>query len=251
MPRKKKQAKHKTCLIYILIWYLIIFLNLFLLFAIPFTKSVYSFAKMLLIFFALGIIASVCLYSSLKESFKKNIIYVYIIFILLTTVPLLMILMNVLIVKLDENKMSLFEPYKYSCSMYHKQKNFEIWLDENSYWYKRFNITKEMFETFKLKRGFSSDYLHLRKRNISSDDINIGDVVLYKYQEGKGRFTGRVLGKESTGNITYILLSKDNNRIYYEGINEENVYAKLEETFRSKLFRVFARDVCFNVTSIG
>ncbi len=169
MPKKKRNAKQKTYLKYVLIWYFIILLNLFLLFAIPFTRSVYSFAKMLLIFFALGIIASVCLYRSLKESFKKNIIYVYIIFILLTTVPLLMILMNVLIVKLDENKMSLFEPYKYSCGMYHKQKDFNIWWDENSYWYERFNITKEMFETFPLKRGYSSDYLYLRKRNISSD----------------------------------------------------------------------------------
>ncbi len=152
--------------------------------------------------------------------------------------------MNVLVVKLDENKMSLFEPYNYSCSMYHKEKNFDIWWDENSYWYERFNITKEMFETFPLKRGYSSDYLHLRKRNISSYGINTGDIVLYKYEDSKGRYAGRVLGRESTGNISYILLSRDNNRMYYEGIKEENVYAKLEETFRSRLFRVFARDVC-------
>jgi len=32
--------------------------------------------------------------------------------------------------------------------------------------------------------------------------------------------------------------------IYREGIKEENAYAKLEEPFRSRLFRVFARDGC-------
>ena len=250
MPKKKRKAKHKTYLKNVFIWYLIIFSNLFLLFAIPFTRSVYSFPKMLMIFLPLGIIASTCLSRSLKESFKKNIIYAHIIFILLTIVPLLMILMNVLIVKFDENKMSLFDPYKYSCSMYHKQKNFDIWWDENSYWYDRFNITKEMFETFPLKRGFSSDYLYLRKRNISSDGINISDIVLYKYKNGKGRFTGRVLGKEYTGNITYILVSNVNNRRYYEGIKEENIYAKLQETLISKLFRIFARDGCDDVTFV-
>ena len=206
---------------------------------------------MLMIYLSLALLASVCLYRTLKESFRTNIKYAYIIFILLTTAPLLMILMNVLIVILDENKMSLFEPYKYSCSMHHKQKKFDIWWDENSYWYERFNITKETFESFPLKRGFSSDYLYLRKRNVSSDEINIGDIALYKYEDSKGGFTGRVLGRESASNITHILLSRDNNRMYYESIKEEHVYAKLEETFRSKLFRVFARDVCFNVTNIG
>jgi hypothetical protein len=63
--------------------------------------------------------------------------------------------------------------------------------------------------------------LYFRKRNISSDDI--GDIALYKNEDSEGRFASRVLGKESTGNINYILLSRDNNRRYYEGIKEENV----------------------------
>ena len=244
MPKKKRKEKHKTCLIFVFIWYLIIFLNVFLLYAFPFTSSFYSSKKIAIIYITLGIIASIPLYYSLRKSFRRNIIYVHIIFILLTAIPILVILINIVSVKFDEDKMSLFEPYNSSCSMYHKQKDFDIWWDENSYWYEKFNITKEMFEAFPLKRGFSSEYFLLEKKNVSSDDINIGDIVLYKYEDYKSTFTSRVVGKEFTTNISYILLSNDNNRMYHWGIIKENVYARLEETFQSKLFRFFARDGC-------
>ncbi|MGR3174553.1 MAG: hypothetical protein ACUZ8N_08155 [Candidatus Scalindua sp.] len=154
------------------------------------------------------------------------------------------ILFNIVSVKFDEDKMSLFEPYNFSCSMYHKQKDFDIWWDENRYWYERFNITKEMFEAFQFKGGFSSEYFLLEKGNVSSDNINIGDIVLYKYEDYKSIFTSRVVGREFTTNISYILLSNVNNRRYHQGIIKENVYAELEETFQSKLFRFFAMDGC-------
>lgn len=73
-----------------------------------------------MIYIPLGIIASIPLYYSLKKSFRRNIIYVHIIFILLTAIPFLAILFNIVSVKFDEDKMSLFEPYNPSCSIYQK-----------------------------------------------------------------------------------------------------------------------------------
>jgi len=118
MRRKKKNAKHRICLIYVLIWYLIVLLNILLVYVIPYTRSFYSFQRLVLVYIPLGIIASISLYVSLKKSFKKNIIYVHIIFVLLASVPILCILTNIISVKIDDEKWSLLETDKISCSGY-------------------------------------------------------------------------------------------------------------------------------------
>jgi hypothetical protein len=118
MPKRKKKPKHKTYLKYVLIWNLIILTNVASLYAFPQARSSYSFQRILLVHFTLGTIASICLYVSLKKSFKKNIKYVYIIFILLFLSPVISILTNELFVQFDEDRRSLFKPYNFSCSMY-------------------------------------------------------------------------------------------------------------------------------------
>ena len=118
MPKRKKKPKHKTYLKYVLIWNLIILTNVASLYAFPQARSSYSFQRILLVHFTLGTIASICLYVSLKKSFKKNIKYVYIIFILLFLSPVISILTNELFVQFDEDRRSLFKPYNYSCSMH-------------------------------------------------------------------------------------------------------------------------------------
>ena len=117
MPKRKKKPKHKTYLKYVLIWNLIILTNVASLYAFPQARSSYSFQRILLVHFTLGTIASICLYVSLKKSFKKNIKYVYIIFILLLLSPVLSILTNELLVQFGNNRRSLFKPYNFSCSM--------------------------------------------------------------------------------------------------------------------------------------
>jgi len=117
MPKRKRKPKHKTYLKYVLIWYLIILTNIVSLYAFPQARLSYSFQRILIVHFALGTIASICMYISLKKSFKKNIKYVYIIFVLLFLSPLLSVLTNELFVQFGDNRRSLFKPYNFSCSM--------------------------------------------------------------------------------------------------------------------------------------
>jgi len=117
MPKRKRKPKHKTYLKYVLIWNLIVLMNVVSLYAFPQARSSYSFLRIVIVYITLGIIASICMYISLKKSFKKNIKYVYIIFILLLLSPVLSILTNELLVQFGNNRRSLFKPYNFSCSM--------------------------------------------------------------------------------------------------------------------------------------
>ncbi len=117
MPKRKRKPKHKTYLIYILIWHLIVLMNVVSLYAFPQARSSYSFKRILIVYITLGIIASICMYLSLKKSFKKNIKYVYIISILLLLSPVLSILTNEWLAQFGDNRRSLFKPYNFSCSM--------------------------------------------------------------------------------------------------------------------------------------
>ena len=118
MPKRKRKPKHKTYIKYILIWNLIVLMNVVSLYAFPQARSSYSFLRILIIYITLGIIASICMYFSLKKSFKKNIKYVYIVSILLLLSPVLSILTNELLAQFGDNRRSLFKPYNYSCSMH-------------------------------------------------------------------------------------------------------------------------------------
>ena len=118
MPKKKRKSQPKTCLKYVLIWNLIVLMNVVSLYAFPQARSSYSFLRILIIYITLGIIASICMYFSLKKSFKKNIKYVYIVSILLLLSPVLSILTNELLAQFGDNRRSLFKPYNYSCNMH-------------------------------------------------------------------------------------------------------------------------------------
>ncbi len=119
MPKSKRKPKHNTYLKYILIWYLIVLMNVVSLYAFPQARLFYSFQRILIVHFTLGSVASIYLYISLKKSFKKNIKYVYIIFILLFLSPVISILTNELFAQFDESRRSLFKPTNFSCSMHH------------------------------------------------------------------------------------------------------------------------------------
>ena len=132
--------------------------------------------------------------------------------------------------------MSLFEPYTFSCSMYHKEKDFDKWWEQNNHWYENFNISKDIFETFPLKNGFSSEDLHLRIMNVPSEDINIGDIGLYKREDNKGLIAHRVIGKEYTDNTSYILL----NGVYTQRHNRK--HRKDDPLFRGRFKSVLIQD---------
>ena len=102
-------------------------MNVVSLYTLPLVRSSHSFQWFLMVYITLGIIASIPLYTSLKKSFRKNIKYVYVIFILLLLSPVLSILTNELLVQLGDNRRSLFKPYNFSSSIYHEQKDFDVW----------------------------------------------------------------------------------------------------------------------------
>ena len=242
MHKRKRKVKHKIYLKYVLLLSLIIIINVTILYALPFARSIYSFSKLTILVVFLSIIMFLALYNTPIKSFRKNIMYVHIMLILLLVAPIFSILMNIVLVKYDNNKINLFEPYNYSCTMYHQQKKFDVWWNKNSYWYERFNITRDMFEAFPLKNGFYAEFLYFKKKNVSANEIKIGEIVLYKRKDNGSFIISRVAGKEDNDNKSFILFSEDNNRIFYEEVVEEKTYVRLEETFQSKLFRLFAKE---------
>ena len=244
MLGKKRKVKHKIYVKYVLLLSLIIIINVTILYALPFARSIYSFSKLSILLIFLSIAMSLALHNTPIKSFRKNIINVHIMLVHLLSVPMFSILMNIVLVKYNKDKISLFEPYNSSCRMYHKQNDFNVWWNQNSYWYERFNITRDMFEAFPHKNGFSSEFLRLKRKNVSANEIKIGEVVLYKRKDNGSFVISRVVGKEDNDNKSFILFSEDNNRIFYEGVVEEKTYVRLEETIGSKVFSIFARKWC-------
>ncbi|PIN96538.1 hypothetical protein COU56_00165 [Candidatus Pacearchaeota archaeon CG10_big_fil_rev_8_21_14_0_10_31_9] len=62
-----------------------------------------------------------------------------------------------------------------SCSMYH-DKSFDLWWTENGEWYEDRNISKDKFEEYNLKNGFSKGDIFLVTR---AKDIEIGDTIIF------------------------------------------------------------------------
>lgn len=62
-----------------------------------------------------------------------------------------------------------------SCSMYH-DKSFDLWWTENGDWYEDRNISKEQFENYGLKNGFSKGDIFLVTR---AKNIEIGDTIIF------------------------------------------------------------------------
>ncbi|MCK4552875.1 signal peptidase I [Candidatus Pacearchaeota archaeon] len=64
-----------------------------------------------------------------------------------------------------------------SCSMYHEE-NFDEWWQNHNAKYSKFNINKQDFQEFSLKRGFSKgDILLAIKAN--PEKLKVGDVIIF------------------------------------------------------------------------
>lgn len=104
-----------------------------------------------------------------------------------------------------------------SCSMYHENNmfsNFDNWWDNHEEKYSEFKITKEEFETFKLKRGFNKgDILFITKAK--PEKIEIGDIIIFnanhqnpiihrviKIEEENGEFTFSTIGDNNKGQLS-------------------------------------------------
>lgn len=69
-----------------------------------------------------------------------------------------------------------------SCSMYHEGNlfsNFDLWWENNEYKYQQFDIEKQDFSSFPLKKGFNKgDVLILGKAD--PEKLEIGDIIVFE-----------------------------------------------------------------------
>jgi len=64
-----------------------------------------------------------------------------------------------------------------SCSMHHGEE-FEVWWNENEELYKEFGITKNNFENFSLKNGFTKGDIFF-VRGVDKENVEIGDIIIF------------------------------------------------------------------------
>jgi len=135
----------------------------------------------------------------------------------------------------------LYEPYEFSCSMYHVEKDFDIWWDVNQNKYEKSNITKEDFRKFPFSDGIVMSTMPCY--TISGEDIEIGDWVAYTTSYGS-ELSHRVVQKWKANNTIHLRLLGDNNLARDMAITQEQVQCRFEETVLTKVWEFFLRDGC-------
>jgi len=118
-----------------------------------------------------------------------------------------------------------------TCSMYHQGNffsSFEGWFDRQETKYLRFNISREEFETFPLRRGFSKgDILFIIKPDINK--LKVGDIIAFQSEKKSTPIVHRIIRiKEEEGKRIFTTLGDNNKEILNSqnnlwGINEESV----------------------------
>ncbi len=108
-----------------------------------------------------------------------------------------------------------------SCSMYHGEQ-FEEWWEDNGKWYEQRGISKQEFEDFPLKKGFTKGDIFLIV-GVDKEDIEKGDVIVFN---GGGKpIIHRVVGLnplETKGDNNPDQLPKD----IEENIKEKQIIGK-------------------------
>jgi hypothetical protein len=83
--------------------------------------------------------------------------------------------------------------------MYHNKNvfsNFDVWFNENKAdKYLKYNITKEEFEKFPLKNGFSKGDLILMT-GVKSENLKVGDIIAFDSGVKSTPIVHRIIGKE-------------------------------------------------------
>ena len=107
-----------------------------------------------------------------------------------------------------------------SCSMYHDNKNFDSWWDNNVQWYENNKITKQDFESFTLKSGFSKGDIFF-VLGVKKEDIKVGDVILFSSGNQNRVIIHRVVSLDPLGT------KGDNNALQF---NKMNNAEQIDET---------------------
>ncbi|MFH1801603.1 MAG: signal peptidase I [archaeon] len=99
-----------------------------------------------------------------------------------------------------------------SCSMYHKGNffsTFNSWWERHEPKYESYDITKEQFSEFSMRRGFSKgDILFLIKAN--PEKLKIGDIILFEAGQ-KNPVIHRIIKIEKEGDKYFFSTIGDNN----------------------------------------
>lgn len=86
-----------------------------------------------------------------------------------------------------------------SDSMNHHKESFELWWNKNKNFYENYNITKEQFQTFRLKNGFSKSDILLVK-GFNPKKVKIGEVLLFKSTYRPEPIVHRLIIKQENNN---------------------------------------------------
>lgn len=132
-------------------------------------------------------------------------------------------------------KASNLQDYTFTCSMYHYEKDFDLWWEYNKYRYK--NITKEEFKKFPFHNGLIQFGIGTK---VNPEDVKVGDVIAYYKPEINKNVSHRVIKKWQKNSTYFFEVLGDNSNVI-EAINGSYVYEKLVET---KLLKLFEHDGC-------
>ncbi len=113
-----------------------------------------------------------------------------------------------------------------SCSMYHEGNffsNFNDWYDGHESKYAGINITKEQFEDFSLRRGFSKgDILFIIGAN--TEKLKIGDIILFNSGNQGTPIIHRIIKiREENGEKIFTTMGDNNNQILIPSNNPGGV----------------------------
>jgi len=109
-----------------------------------------------------------------------------------------------------------------SCSMYHQGNffsNFNSWFNRHESKYEALNLTKDEFEKFSFKRGFSKgDILFIIKAN--PEKLKIGDIILFNSGIKGTPVIHRIINiQEKDGEKVFTTIGDNNNQMLTPGNN--------------------------------
>lgn len=150
-------------------------------------------------------------------------------------ISFLIIIIFILAVKYSPYLNSL-KSNTFTCSMYHAEKDFDKWWEENKYKYN--NITKDNFRKFPFPNGLIKSSAQIKE--VDPDEIKIGDVIVFHVPAFNVNIGHRVIKKWSI-NDSYLFQAIGDNNVIPEIFNASQVVAKLTE---SKFFSFLEYDGC-------
>jgi len=131
-----------------------------------------------------------------------------------------------------------------SCSMYHQGNffsGFDSWFSRHETKYEELNITKEEFQDFTLRRGFSKgDILFLIKAN--PEKLKVGDIIAFTSGSKGNPVIHRIIKiQEENGERIFTTIGDNNNEMLTSGNNAWSIDERTimeEELVGKAVFRI-------------